>query len=715
MPKNYSTLKKTTLLFAAAVSVPLAAFCYLTFIQTPNLSKREFLFAMLIWAMLLPMVYILLERFLLPIFHDHRPRDLIFWLLISALFGLLIVNTTHQSYFYLLLPKHSLKIVVPQAEGPQAESRSITLRWLTTDLGDVSFSLLQKEGDWQITESGLTHTGSSPASLFWQGRVGSSSRIDFQNAPKAGKVDVTWDGEKIVTDLKNNNPDLLIYPISFEFHPVNLFIVHFLIWFVFTFLFMTITLFLVHGRIQKRSNVSKGKFYWLLYSLPMIIIWGIYLLTFFPGIMTPDSINQWGQVVSGQFNDAHPVFHTLIMWLLTRIWFSPAIIGSVQIVFLSLVVAWGISILDWKGLPDWASWLLVIIFSLSPVNGNMVITLWKDLPYSISIFLFSLLILKVVLSKGVFLQSRISWVLLGLTGFCIASLRHNGFPIPFISLLALFLVYHSKWRSLLLAGALFLGLWVFIQVPIFNLIGAEKKAGSFEQILVHHIAAHMVAGENLTPEEQKLANIIVPSGEWQYNCCSNVYTMASLGYSDTRNAENSFAILKLFWSLAIREPLVEINHQKCVSSVVWALPSKCGLYWLNPKSQTSWIDTNSYQLQENSQLKSLLPFLSSLLIGMKSDPTSIVLISPSLYLFFLIFVLIFFSVKQHEKKIYLFGLPAIIQSFTILFISLSSDFRYQYCVYLVGVFSIGLFLLSFVINENEPRHNVEVIPDLHQG
>jgi hypothetical protein len=703
MSKNYFSLKKTTLLISVAVSVPLAAFCYLTFIQTPNLSTREFLFALLIWAMLLPMVYILLDRFLLPLLRKYSPRGITFWLLISALVGLLIVNATHQPYFYLLLPKHSLKIVVPQVEGPQAESHSITLRWLTTDLGDVSFSLLQKEGDWQFTESGLTHTGSSPASLSWQGRVGTSSRIDFQNAPNTGKVDVFWDGQKIATDLKNKNSELLIYPVSFELPPVNHFLVHFLIWFMFAFLFLTITLFLVHGRIKKRGAVSQGKFYWLLYSLPMIIVWGIYLLTFFPGIMTPDSINQWGQVVSGQFNNAHPVFHTLLIWLLTRVWFSPAIIGGVQIVFLSLVVAWGISILNWKGLPGWASWLLVIIFSLSPVNGNMVITLWKDLPYSISIFLFSLLILKVVFSKGVYLQSRISWVLLGLTGFCIASFRHNGFPIPFISLLALFLVYRSKWRPLLLAGALFLGLWVFFQVPVFTLIGAEKKAGSFEQILVHHIAAHAVAGENLTPEEQKLANVIVPTGEWQYNCCSNVYTMASPGYSDTRNAENSLAIRKLFWTLAIEEPLVEINHQKCVSSVVWALPSKCGLYWLNPKSQTSWIDDNPYHLQENSQLKSLLPFLSSLLMGMKSDPTSIVLISPSLYLFFLIFVLIFFSVKQHEKKIYLFGLPAIIQSFTILLISLSSDFRYQYSVYLVGVFSIGLFLLSFVVNENEPR------------
>ena len=233
------------------ISAILAAFCYLFFLQTPFLTKREFAFAALLWLGLLPLIYFLLDRFFLPHLRKYSSRGIIFWLLISALFGLLIVNTTHKSYVYLLLPKHSLKIVVPLAEGPQAESRFITLRWLTTDLGDVSFSLLQKEGDWQKTESGLTHTGSSPASLSWQGRVGTSSRIDFQNAPNAGKVDVFWDGKNISTDLKNNNPDLLIYPISFELHPLNLFLVHFLVWFMYAFLFLTITLFLVHGRIKE--------------------------------------------------------------------------------------------------------------------------------------------------------------------------------------------------------------------------------------------------------------------------------------------------------------------------------------------------------------------------------------------------------------------------------------------------------------------------------
>ncbi|MFM8320038.1 MAG: hypothetical protein ACKOC5_03900 [Chloroflexota bacterium] len=49
----------------------------------------------------------------------------------------------------------------------------------------------------------------------------------------------------------------------------------------------------------------------LLYMLPMLAAWGIFLLAFWPGVMTPDAIDQWNQVQTKSFNDFHPATHTL--------------------------------------------------------------------------------------------------------------------------------------------------------------------------------------------------------------------------------------------------------------------------------------------------------------------------------------------------------------------------------------------------------------------
>ena len=342
----------------------------------------------------------------------------------------------------------------------------------------------------------------------------------------------------------------------------------------------------------------------------------------FPRNNDLDSINQWGQVISGRFNHLHPVFHTLFIWLITRLWLSPAAVVIFQILALSTAIAWGISILDHEGLPAWASWGLAIIFALSPVNSNMVITIWKDIPYSTSLLLFSLIVLRVIFTHGEYLKSRFSWFWLALVSLCVASFRYNGLPIPILTLLLLAVVYRPFWKALIGALVLFLALWLGFRGPVVTVLGAEKSSGLVDQIFVHHIAAHITIGESLTPDEQQIAEKIIPSDEWLYKCCSNVYTMASVGYSDFRNALIDGEIRKLFFGLAVKKPFTEFNHQLCVSSVIWELPGRCGLYWYNPKSAVSWIDENSFFLSEDSHLKNLLPSLSSLLIEMKINPTS---------------------------------------------------------------------------------------------
>ena len=61
------------------------------------------------------------------------------------------------------------------------------------------------------------------------------------------------------------------------------------------------------------------------YALPCIAIWSVYLIAFYPGIMSMDSLNQWDQITNFAkadygFTDAHPVGHTLFLWLITSIW-----------------------------------------------------------------------------------------------------------------------------------------------------------------------------------------------------------------------------------------------------------------------------------------------------------------------------------------------------------------------------------------------------------
>jgi len=693
--------RKLFLWFAAGViSFFLAFFLYLAFLQTYILSKREFAFAALLWIAFTPLVYLLLSRFLLPRVHEYTPRARRNWLLLSAAVGILFALITRPPQLIFLLPKHTLQIVIPAG----SIDRTVTLEYATSSLGgDISFAQLSTDGNWQRADSGFTYAGSEPASLAWSGRTGDSATVVFSNSPSLVDVQVGWDGYFSALDTTADPNGQVAISKTFSTPWLSSIGSRLIVGFTAAFFFLTITLFLAGVELKVAKPVQRKKGYWLLYALPMAAVWGVYLLTFFPGLMSQDSNVQWHQIVTGQFNDAHPVFHTLTMWLITRAWFSPAAVVVFQILSLSLVIAWGIMLLDEQGLPPWAAWGLVGFFSVSPINANLVITLWKDIPYSTCLLLMSLIILKVVFTDGQWLERKTTWIVLGIVSLFVASFRHNGFPIPVLTLPILALFYHPFWKSILFAGALFFGLYFLIHGPIYNFLSVDSNLGSKQQIFIHHIAAHVVTGGPLTQTENELARLIVPSGEWKYDCCSAVPTYQSPGYSESHNGEIAGNIQKLYLDLLLKEPFVDLQHQVCISSLVWEIPVRCGTVTFFPLDTNELANPDTRLINPNSLLPQLTYFLGGILFYMYSIPQFNALISPAIYLYMAILCTLFFSFRKNLLNAYLFLMPAIIQSSVLMVVNLSTQIRYQFGVYLIGLFSLGLLVLALSSPKSEAR------------
>ena len=448
--------KHNLLYWGIAVSL---GFCmaisgYLWAFQTPLFARREYAFALLLWFLLIPLVYVLLTRFLHPRLLRYSPKARHNWILLSAGVGILFALVTHPPQAILLLPVHHLQINLP---GGSAD-RAVTLEYAKTSLRDIGFGEFLQKGDWQRTKTGFTHTGGEPASLTWSGRSGETATLVFSNSPGIAEVQTGWDGNLAALNPAESPGAPVIAFFRFPESWISTLFSNLMVILTAGFLFLVLTIFLAGVQIKPAPVLQSKKGFWLLYALPMIAVWGIYLLTFFPAVMTPDSIRQWGQVISGQFNDALPVVHTLLVILLTRLWFSPAVVIVFQIIALALTVAWGIHLLEDQGLPRWAGWGLALVFALSPVNGNMVVSLWKDIPYSICLLLLSLMILKAVFSKGTWLGERFSWLWLILVGLGISLFRLNGLPVPILSLIVLAIVYRNQWKRVLLSVGVIAGI-----------------------------------------------------------------------------------------------------------------------------------------------------------------------------------------------------------------------------------------------------------------
>ena len=150
----------------------------------------------------------------------------------------------------------------------------------------------------------------------------------------------------------------------------------------------------------KRDDAGKDSYNLLLFFISFIlpvISYIPYFLAYFPGILAYDSYIQIGQIFTGEYNEHHPLFHTLLIRLCLFI--GQKIFGSLnagiavfiisQIILLSLVMAFGISILYKRGLRI-LSFIILLILMLFPFNGFMAVSVTKDIPFA-AFFLLAIL------------------------------------------------------------------------------------------------------------------------------------------------------------------------------------------------------------------------------------------------------------------------------------------------------------------------------------
>lgn len=660
------------------------------------MSRREVIPTGFVFLIIFLITLFFFNKIIVPLVKKFAPKNIRQLAILSVAIGaFLAIVAGRPSQNYRFLPLENLKIQTLQEKNPLSNGSRVVLKGFDTRLYDISYSSFELEGEWERDGNILTHNLSELAAINWRGRTGSRAVLYFETSPEAGMVTVSWNGKEQIFDLYSEATGDQIVEQKFQISFFNFLPGYLSIFFLGTTLFFSLSLLLLSGQSRPVTMEKVGRHEWLIYAIPMGIVWGILLLAFWPGMMSPDSMDQWGQLSSGIFDDSHPIAHTLLMWLITRTWFSPAAVAIFQIVFLSVTSAWGIGVLRQMGLPKWGAWLLAIVFAFSPINGNMVITLWKDIPYSTALFLFSIFFLQIIESGGEWLSSKLNCLWLVIIGLMIALFRHNGFPVPIISLALIAFIYRPWWKRVILVLSILVVLWAGVRGPLYRLLDFGDMQGFDESIFFHHVAAYAVSPEKLDADEIKLLNKILPIDQWKYNCCTLRESFQAEDFNWETIASYGAELRQLFIKSVIDDPFTEINHLICSSSLVWEIKFRCGLAGIPPYNPSSWIIENPYGLSENSLLPSLAQRVGRFLINLREDQNLRLLWSPGLFLYIGLFCAWIHARRSRSWKMALFMLPALVQSGILLLVNISADqFRYQYGIYLVGLYSLGLLLVK---------------------
>ena len=672
---------------------------YLGTLQRHFFSKTYFGYALLISIFAAALVSWLLRHILRVRFLSFS-RALRILLLAGTLFLTLIMlaNVQIQPMYY-LLPDTQLRIRIPIGYIPDGQE-SVRLLWVETGQGYVYYENMDYTGQWERVQKNVLFTPDQEVTITWSGKVGPEPEIAFRMTPYDQPVYVSWNGQEIEYNLNNPKvPEIIIKtPLDIPLWNKLPFIFSFII----SVGFVLFSLVVLLGTWQPPVNTGcrSRKHAWLVYMLPMVLVWGFTLLVFWPAIMSSDSVTLWSQNLIGEYSDWQSAFYALTLAILMKIWYSPAFIAVLQILLMAFLVAWGLKSLDEHGAPKLVLWLLSLAFALLPVNNLYAITLWRDIPYALAVFWMTIIILNITFTRGAWLKGR-GWLWLALSGFLVAVLRQNGIPVAIVVLCLLPFFYRKHRKKALFSLLLCLALLLFVKGPLYDWLGVDRsKDGQSNLILLHHIAAHLNAGTPLNADEKEYLNSFLPIDEWDYYCCY----VGTISYDNDFERESfldsSVENRKLALDLFLRDPQVDVQHMLCSSEQIWRyqnnicyMKSAHGFNSWVP-GEVSWIVPNDANLKDDSKIPALVqPYVDMLRIFGFRDDLLVIYLRPALFLYLSIFFVLVIVLRLKDACAFLVLMPVLIQDIILFLVSYAPAVRYQYSNYLVGLFLLGLLFL----------------------
>ena len=213
-------------------------------------------------------------------------------------------------------------------------------------------------------------------------------------------------------------------------------------------------------KIKTKSNKhesSPTKIFFTCFTIFSIVWIGIFFLCCYPGALTSDSIDQIGQIVSGNYSNHHPFYHTILVRpfilagvnLFNDINMGVALFNIFQILVLSAAFAYSISTLYRTGISKKIVYVLAVALSLLPYNIIFSFTVWKDVLFGAFFLIFIVTLYRYINNISPYKKSKIFQLLLIIiSGEGICLFRSNALIAIFISTIIFFIIFKRQYLKL---------------------------------------------------------------------------------------------------------------------------------------------------------------------------------------------------------------------------------------------------------------------------
>lgn len=438
-------------------------------------------------------------------------------------------------------------------------------------------------------------------------------------------------------------------------------------------------------KVENRIFTSNITSFFIVFIL-IFIAWIPYLLQYYPGFVTNDSINQIYQGIGiNQLNSHHPVVHTFIVSICMNLGniikdynLGIAIYSILQMIIMSMIFSYSIYYMAKKKIPVKYRIIALLYCMFYQVHPLYALSMWKDVIFGGLFLLFTIMITDMICEKTQFFNYKKNYFRFIILSILVMTFRNNGFYAIIITTPFILYAYRKNIKKILVPVIISYFGYVLITGPIYSAIqvapGSIREALSVPmQQLARTVKFHQ---EELTEDEK---NSITQYIKIEINDIANLYNPLISDpiknhFDGEAFSNNKMDFIKLWIKLLVKYPKDYVN----------AFISNCYGYWY--PDATYWVSVKFTQndpnigISEQHIIDSSIVERYSSIIDKRNIPIISMIYSIG-FCFWIIMILIGKNILENKKEYIIIFIPIIALWFTTLASPVFCEYRYVYSMF----------------------------------
>lgn len=476
------------------------------------------------------------------------------------------------------------------------------------------------------------------------------------------------------------------------------YILYFVLIFIFTYLILS-ALEVLADKIEttiytkKQRKVKNIKVFFIVWLI-ILLCWLPTILSYFPGGIFADTASSISQAIKEQpINNHHPILYTILIKIFIDIAniFSSTQLQAIQlgmklftvwqVIAMSLTCAYTIY---WSYKKQISSKYLVLItafFGIFKLIPLYAISIWKDTPFCIALFLYIIFIAEIVCTNGKNLEKLkgiITYVLL-LT--LVAFLRNNGIYIVTLTTIILLIAYRKNicknLKEFTIIAIVQMIICFIIQGPVYKHYGISTEFVESVGVPVQQIC-YVIANEgNITETQEKFINNICPietiKAEYTPGVVDHIKWNGK--FNNSYLEENKIQFIKVWIKMFIQNPKAYVEAYLLNTMGFWNINKSTEDLYVNNRM---WANPDEFiGVKQNDYIKEMTNISIRNIVGNNNT------ISSAMFLMIMIISMMICIYKKRYKNLLIY-IPALATWITIMIaVPVAFGLRYVYILVLM--------------------------------